>query len=591
MILKDFPIISFDGGVVRNKSSYAMKKNELLSAYNVEIDELGRIIKRKGFQHHGTYYVGDSSFIDLNPVAASAENSFSYVLNAASAAMSFRHFVNDAISTGRVWEIRGDRLTAAITTASTTIVLSDGTYFPSSANGMVEIEGNIINYTGKTSNTLTGVTGITSSHAIGAPVHISRQITAPTPTTWDFTAGGYYAMASDGTSNDELFISSRTFLTWIGDGGVNATGSTTVTVLFITNYRDRLYGCGSGAGSLATSGVNRVFYSALGNGTSWTTASYFDVSDAKGDITTGQIVFADKLLIFKTNSFFVYNQVTLKQKSTIVGAYNNKVIQEVNGLIYTTSPSGVWVTNGVSSKKISKPVEEYLKHFKPIRDANNRVVTNIFGFKYRDFYGIYIKDITKPESLSDVCLVYDTVKKNWTIHHSGYSDFVHINSFPRFLFGNRLQDQEGIFAGGTTTDGTSMRYWKLYSNEHYTGAGASAGGDILTDLFFNTGTQISASFETPLYDLATPQYIKKFKYIRGLSEVVGWNAEYRIEDKVGVSGYKPIGQFQRPNQRLVIPNTPSGYRIGFRFSNNDRNSTGVFNGFIIEDTEAIPSKQ
>ena len=71
-----------------------------------------------------------------------------------------------------------------------------------------------------------------------------------------------------------------------------------------------------------------------------------------------------------------------------------------------------------------------------------------------------------------------------------------------------------------------MRYWKMFSKEHINGASNSFGGDILTDLFFNTGQQIPAHFETPLYDLGTPQYIKKFKYIRGLSEVVGWEASY-----------------------------------------------------------------
>mgnify|MGYP001592249062 FL=1 len=60
-------------------------------------------------------------------------------------------------------------LAADITTASTTINLADGADFATS--GTIYIQGDSITYTGRTTNQLTGVTGITSNHFTGDPVY------------------------------------------------------------------------------------------------------------------------------------------------------------------------------------------------------------------------------------------------------------------------------------------------------------------------------------------------------------------------------------------------------------------------------------
>lgn len=589
--LKDYPIIDFSGGIVRNKSSYAMKKNELLSAYNVEIDELGRVIRRRGNQHHGGYTAFNTTAGGKSPTGC--ENSFVYFLSNVSSAPIFRHFVNDFTTTGYVAEITGSYLTSAITTVSTTIPVASATNFSiAGTTGMCEIEGDIITYTGVSGSNLTGASVIDSNHASGSPVHALREIAQPS-TVFDTTQGCYYALASDGTTPNTCFVSSRTVLASITSGAFSAPitfsdDTDKVAVLFLNNYRDRLYGCGSGSGTTANSGANRVFYSALGNASdnNWTKANYFDLPTT--DLSSALKTYNDVQYAFTINNLFAYNQITLKRRSSIVGAYNNKCPQEINGLMYTFCPSGIWVTNGTSHRKISDPVKEYIKNFKPQFDAYVRVITNTFAYKEGDNYCVYLGSITKPETQSNIILKYNTIKKNWTVDFTDIQ-WLHAKSFPIYPFGGKVQEVEGVFAGSSGT--ATYRYWKLFSNEHVNGAGTSTGGDLRLDSFFNTGNDIPAHFETQLYDLATPQYIKKFKYIRGLSEVVGWNAEYRVENKEGVTLYKPIGQFQRPNQRLVIPKTPEGYRIGFRFSNNDRNSTGVFNGFIIEDTEALPSKQ
>jgi hypothetical protein len=608
-ILKDYPIIDFSGGVVRNKSSYAMKKNELLSAYNVEIDELGRIKRKRGSVKFGTnsaYNATGSSSTGITAI----DNGYCWYYGGTSATSNFRMFFNDKVSV--IHEVIGAQLSADINTASTTVTVVSGgsgstvlnfATFAGGGTGTVEIDGDLVSYTGVSSPNLTGVSAVSRTIKTGVAIHQSRQITQPS-TAFDFTQGGYYTTAGNGTIPNLLFVNARNNIAWLTSGtDTNFDNQdTTVLGLFLTNYRDRLYIAGSGADSVAKSGVNKIFYSALGNGTSWATASNFDVVDQDGGMISGLKAFSDRLLIFTLNSFFSYNQVTLKQKSNTVGAYNHRVVQELNGLIYTFCPSGVFVTNGVSSKKISAPIEDVLLKFRPSYDALSRVVTNTFAFKYKDYYCLCLKNISEIENsiIYGLFVCYNTKTKSWTMWRDSTANggtSTSAMTFPRFLFGGSnyndttaflgKQEFEGYFRGG----GDNYLY-RLFENRYIDSTGTAKGTDLLTDFLTNASdTAISAHFETPLYDLAIPQYIKKFKYIRGLSEVVGWNAEYRVENKEGVTGYKPIGQFQRPNQRLVIPDTPSGYRIGFRFSNNDRNSTGVFNGFIIEDTEAIPSKQ
>lgn len=61
-------------------------------------------------------------------------------------------------------------LTTAVTAASTTMVLETGTGARYAATGDGMVEGDTFSWTGVSTDTLTGVTGLTSSHAIGARV-------------------------------------------------------------------------------------------------------------------------------------------------------------------------------------------------------------------------------------------------------------------------------------------------------------------------------------------------------------------------------------------------------------------------------------
>jgi len=90
----------------------------------------------------------------------------------------FRDYGRDAPSQ----EIASTTLNGAISAGDTTITLTDASSFSSAGNG--DIEGDSFSWTGKSSNDLTGCSGISFSHATGVTVqegemaHLMREISA-----------------------------------------------------------------------------------------------------------------------------------------------------------------------------------------------------------------------------------------------------------------------------------------------------------------------------------------------------------------------------------------------------------------------------
>ena len=79
-------------------------------------------------------------------------------------------------------EIASTTLNGAISAGATTITLTSGTGFSSAGNG--NVDGDSFKWTGKSTNDLTGVTGISFDHASGVTVeegeeaHVLREICA-----------------------------------------------------------------------------------------------------------------------------------------------------------------------------------------------------------------------------------------------------------------------------------------------------------------------------------------------------------------------------------------------------------------------------
>lgn len=86
-------------------------------------------------------------------------------------------------------EVTTNTLNGAVSAGATTITLTDASTFSSAGNG--NIDGDSFAWSGKSSNDLTGVTGISADHATGATVEEGELAEALRQICADYAAGLY----------------------------------------------------------------------------------------------------------------------------------------------------------------------------------------------------------------------------------------------------------------------------------------------------------------------------------------------------------------------------------------------------------------
>ena len=231
--LKDLSIFDLTTGLITNKSDNLMADGELKNSLNYDLEEQGKLKRRRGMQQWGDTKSGifDDSFLFTRQTAGSAPTTYHLIVD------------RDGV-TSVLYKIISTYATSAIATAATTIVtknVSSGAGdFTSGASQNAEVNGDLFAYTGITSNTLTGVTG-TLAHPAKSLIHQILVVDATIDV--DTRSGVYFTVL-----NNSLFISGK-------GGGAIFNGSTVTQVsdtdeaagLFATNYRDRIYVAGSGA--------------------------------------------------------------------------------------------------------------------------------------------------------------------------------------------------------------------------------------------------------------------------------------------------------------------------------------------------------
>lgn len=564
--IDNFSVLNFSGGVRRDKSPFELKRNELSDARNLEIEEFGRLKVRRGSQQVG------------NTLTGNIENSFVFQRFDAGATPTFSLIVNNNAATSVVSILRHARITANVAVADTTITVDSTTNF-ASPTGTIEIDGDLITYTGTTATTFTGASGITSIHTAGAAV-LQWSTLTQSGTAMDGRDGIYY-----GTLANTLVMNARlgNFKQYDGTSITDITGEP--AGLFLTNYRDRLYVAGDN-----TAGTNgdprRVSFSNRGSGTSWTTASdFFDIEDQEGQMISGFKVNQNILWIFKPTFIYSYDEIELIPRQFGIGAWNHRVIQRIDNLMYTFCPEGIFETTGGQSRDIGQPVKQFWKNFRPRFSTSGRVVTNTFSAKFEHRYLLYIFDITDPTSTNDVILEYDTIKKAWTIHEGGFTNFQHLISFDAFRFGDGSVGQQyrpALFGGND-----SGQYFRFFENRYVDSTSTDRGSDIFVDLRSNTGTPVSALAETPLYDLTHPYLYKEFRNFRGYAERGVWNVEYRVVQNGLIGPYRKLGSIDKVMKVLPFPAEAEGTHVGFRIANVSSDNAAIFNGFILEDTIVV----
>lgn len=551
--LEDFSQFSFAGGVRQDKSPLELGNDELQRGRNFELDERGRIIKRRGSIQVGQTLSGNIIGLHYDPNGFLACNDETPAI---------------------VYKLTTATNRGALTTSTTTIVLSSSTGF--AASGNAEIEGDLFSYTGVSGNTLTGVTGLTSSHAAGTAVHQWNSI--GTLTGAEGAAGVWFSYL-----NSLTIIVFRNTVTFTYDGAT-ATAMSDVDrpkSMFAENFRDRLYTVGDGS---ASNKQDRTFFSDLGDATSWTSGNNYDIEDNYGETITCIRTYHRNLLEFKASSFYAFpGSLPLRQISSSYGVYSDNALQEINGTLYGVGPKGVFATNGSAVTNIGHPVEAYLQDFNNQLRSSTLLVSNLHTGQWDNKFLIWMDGATSVETLTGAMLVYDTVGKAWEVH-ADWAGLASMFSTRRFIDGNALtQSRKALFWGG------NGKVWRAYENRHgetdiNSPSVTARGSNLYSDLFSNTGSAISMNVVFKPYEINTPNTYKQFKYLRVYSETTGIKVSCQIDGgQVRELGYTTsIG-----SDRFAFPSDCKGFRCAPIIDESSVIGPVIFNGFIFEETESI----
>ena len=561
-ILPDYTITDYSGGVRTDKATAQLNDNELVFANNVEFLP-GKVFKRYGSRAFGGFAV--------TPNANEIFVSGTYNKN-----LNVFLLANKNVS-GDNGMVYGLVSTAAFSFYSTGVISISGATAGYSSSGQIEIEGNIITYTGKTAGSFTGVTGITTSptHNVGATIKQWVGIyAAPVGTQHgvSFTYLNGLEIIGRGDQGTDI---------WNGTGYPTAITTIAPTALLVTTYKQRVYG-------VNYSNQSQVRFSNLNDGNTWDVNDYFMVEDDKGEKITNLKSYRSYLMIFKPNSTWYYNLSTLTQINSQVGCFNEQCAEEINNALYVFGPKGVSYMAGryLAMTLISTPVKKWLDAF------NSQLNTSTSGAiaygaypamgRYNNKILIYIGDVTVDQvPYIDVCLVYDTIYKYWVIW-TGFDNLQGFVSLQTYQDKNII-DQPMLFWGNDT-----QKFYQMFNNFNADASvpPKSVGFNFTSDKFYDTGKSIPAEVVTKIFYQKNPGWYKQYNYLRVFSERWPFSLEARTVTETGYSPWKDLGDVKGWETVKKLGDL-TGFGIQFRIKEDSQNDPFTCCTMIIESTKLI----
>ena len=350
----------------------------------------------------------------------------------------------------------------AITTTSTSIVLTDATDFATS--GTIEVDGDLITYTGKTSNTLSGVTGISFAHDAGQTV---RQWTKSLEDDTASIRSRFRnfldcAVRVNGTDTMKFYNGSA----WLTTGNpINPQQATSGSLIEV--FGDRMFLAG------ASLFPDRLYGSSLPSVTGniqWTTSVsiidkigsngyYIDINPEDGQNITAIERNLTKLLVFKERSMYTWDgQSTQADLIVDVGSISQEAIVTVHNITFFMGRSkknlGIYAYTGSYPKLISRRIKKW------IDKINQTDLSVIKAGADEDNVYFYIGNITfsdddiyQDRTFENIWLVYTISQDSWKVYdnlHSKAFGYVMSSGQELLVFGDN--DGKIFEIGQGTTD-------------------------------------------------------------------------------------------------------------------------------------------
>lgn len=212
--------------------------------------------------------------------------------------------------------------------------------------------------------------------------------------------------------------------------------------------------------------VEEMKNSATGS-TYWVGSNWFDPRTNDGDFVRGLGENSNKLLVFKRESLYRYDEKEVKKVKGVPGTTSNRSIVNINDNTYYFHETGVYRYDGVTSFLISRPIQDWIDG---ISMSN---FNNVVGWADDEILYMFVGDITNSDrsiSITNGLLIYDTAAQAWNI---GRLDNVitvaakTVSLSERQIFLGTSNDKVLIWGGSSTADISAPIEFNLATVYHF----------------------------------------------------------------------------------------------------------------------------
>src|SRR3990167_9272112 len=358
---------------------------------------------------------------------------------------------------------------------------------------------------------------------------------------------------------DYLFMVNYSNVTYSFDGTTWST-STNVTdapkAKYAKVYNARLY-LGN-VDVVGTAYPSRVYFSSYptsAEAITWdTTNDWFRVNSNDGDVITGLGTNSNRLLIFKENSLWIYNEDNLFQISASPGTNSQRSVQNLYGWTLFFHRTGIWGFDGANVKLFSRAIQPF------IDGISSDNIWDVCSFVWKDHYIAYVGTVSNSKeniSITNCYLDYDISQNNWSVGSLRH-DILVVSDY--------LDDTTEL-----TYDQSDIDYDD--PNVAYSGSPDAPPRTFIGDVSSNVYEWNRGRAD---HNLLTPMEINTIHYFPGNPDTYKIFKRLLVRSKYGTSiqvGYKidfgqprTFGQIQNNEHEFKFPAGTRGKSIQFIFN-------------------------
>jgi len=327
---------------------------------------------------------------------------------------------------------------------------------------------------------------------------------------------------------------------------------------FIIRYRDLLYVLHAKTGG--TVYPTRAYYcdEPVAGAITWNnlTTTFVEFGYDDGDVITGGVEALDKLIVFKNDSMWSYDESQVQQIADI-GCDSHRSIKKINKIIYWYNRDGFWRWRGGQPELISAKAQPFIDAMDQTT-LTNVIATPYNGFEYRAFIGtVTVEGIT----YTNTWFCWDTRREKCYIRctaHPAKSCCIYSEDGKRRAY---FGDNDGyVYRFATKVD----------------------------EVYDDNGSEIDSFFITKNLDYGVPESKKIVNRMTTFTKhAAGMKVAVDVDSR---------GEFSEINTKMIKRNTDDldfvagGNRYRYKFFQKGKGKSWQVEGFVIS-TKGVDSWQ